>query len=63
LLLKGKPSLVSATFVRDGGQWRIDLGRTVGVADSLLRAFAAIAGRSEDAYVTELVGRLHPPAR
>ncbi len=61
LLLKGRPSLVSATFVRDGGQWRIDLGRTVAVADEFLRAFAAIAGRTEDAYVGELVGRLHPP--
>jgi hypothetical protein len=61
LLLKGKPTLVSAHFVRDGDQWRIDLGRTVAVADELLRAFASITGRSEDIYVDELVERLHPP--
>ncbi len=63
LLLKGRPSLVSAAFVRDGGQWRIDLGRTVAVADEMLRAFAAIGGRSEDTTVRELVGHLHAPAR
>ena len=61
LLLKGRPSLVSVAFVRDGGQWRIDLGRTLAVADELLRAIASLSGRGEEDAIREWVGHLHTP--
>ncbi len=61
LLLKGRPSLVSAAFVRDGSQWRIDLGRTLAVADELLRAVASLSGRGEEDAIREWVGHLQAP--
>jgi len=63
LLVKGKPGLISVAFIREGGQWRIDLTPTVAVADGLLSLFASLAGVSEDDYAGKLVARLHAPAR
>ena len=63
LLVKGKPGLVRAAFLRESGQWKIDLIPTVTVADDLLRLFAGIAGQSEDVYAAKLAGRMRrPPA-
>ncbi len=61
LLLKDRPTVVSAAFVREGADWHIDLVRTTRVADQWLRMLGSLAGRSEDAYAADLVNRLHGP--
>ena len=60
VLVRGRPALVRAEFVRDGGRWRIDLTPTLTATDGLLRMFAGLSGQSEDEYIEKLVGRLRP---
>ncbi|MEI8394466.1 MAG: hypothetical protein WCF85_07005 [Rhodospirillaceae bacterium] len=60
LIVKGKPGLLRAEFLREGGHWRIDLTRTGALADGLIRLFAGVAGQSDEDYVRHLVGRLKP---
>ena len=58
LLIEGQPSLARAEFVREGGQWRIDLGRSTSAADSLLRMLIQLSGKSEEVYLGRLLDHM-----
>ena len=61
LLINDRPSLANAHFVREGGQWRLDLARTAATADSMLRLLIQFSGQSEDAYLGHLLDRWRKP--
>ncbi|MEI6557553.1 MAG: hypothetical protein WCO00_04040 [Rhodospirillaceae bacterium] len=58
VLIEGRPSLARAEFVREGGQWRIDLTRTTSSADTLLKVLIQLSGRGEEAYLGQLLAHL-----
>lgn len=58
LLVDGRPALVPAAFVREDGVWRIDLGRSLEIADMLIRTTAALSKRTEDQVIEEVLERL-----
>lgn len=63
LLVDGQPALVPAAFVREGGEWRIDLGQPLQIADALIRTTALLSKRTEDQVVDEILEHLsarHP---
>ena len=62
LMVDHKPALVPADFVREGGQWRIDLTMVFTYAGQMLTGMAAMSGKTEAAYIDELLNRLAPRA-
>lgn len=58
LLVDNRPALVPADFVREGGGWRIDLTSVFTYGGQMLRGFAAISGKTEDAYISGILDRL-----
>lgn len=58
VLVDGQPSLARAEFLREGGQWRLDLTRTTSTADTLLRVLIPLSGQPEDAYLGRLLEHL-----
>lgn len=58
VLVDGKPSLVQADFVREGGQWRIDLTQLFNTSSAMIDGFAAIAGKSERQFIDETLEKL-----
>ncbi|MFM9816174.1 hypothetical protein ACKI16_47815, partial [Streptomyces scabiei] len=58
LLVKGKPQLVPAEFVREGGAWKVDLTHLLMISDQLLLANAMASKRSDDAVINDLLNRL-----
>lgn len=58
VLVKNKPTLVPAEFVRENGAWRIDLVKTLTLSDGLLRTFATLNGQTEDGAIASLLERL-----
>ncbi|HYG86432.1 MAG TPA: hypothetical protein VD978_09255 [Azospirillum sp.] len=58
LLVDNKPALVPADFVREGGNWRIDLTSVFNFGGQMLKGFAAMSGKTEDAYINDLLDRL-----
>ncbi|HSK41840.1 MAG TPA: hypothetical protein VK943_18890 [Arenibaculum sp.] len=63
LLVDDQPALVPAGFVREGGEWRIDLGQPLQIADALIRTTALLSQRTEDQVVDEILEHLsarHP---
>lgn len=61
LLVDNKPALLPADFVREGGGWRIDLTSVFTFGSQMLKGFAAMSGKSEEAYIADLLDKL--PAR
>lgn len=62
LLVNHRPALIQADFVREGGVWRFDLANVLHVGNQFLRGFAAVGGKSEDAFIQDLLTKL-PPKR
>nr|WP_209988180.1 hypothetical protein [Azospirillum picis] len=58
LMVDNRPALVPADFVREGGAWRIDLAGLFAFGSQMLKGFAAMSGKDETAYITELLDRL-----
>ncbi|WP_448190181.1 hypothetical protein [Azospirillum sp. sgz301742] len=58
LLVDNKPAMVPADFVREGGAWRIDLTSVFTFGGQMLKGFAAMSGKTEDAYISDLLDRL-----
>ena len=58
VLIDGQPSLARAEFLRESGQWRLDLTRTTATADTLLRVLIPLSGQSEDSYLGRLLDHL-----
>lgn len=58
LLVDNKPAMVPADFVREGGAWRIDLTSVFTFGGQMLKGFAAMSGKSEDAYINDILDRL-----
>lgn len=58
VMVDGRPSLVQADFMREGGQWRIDLTQLFNTSSAMLDSFAAIAGKSERQFTDELLEKL-----
>ena len=58
VLVDGKPSLARAEFLRESGQWRLDLARTTASADTLLRVLIPLSGQSEESYLGHLLDHL-----
>lgn len=58
LLVDNKPALVPADFVREGGAWRIDLTSVFNFGGQMLKGFAAMSGKTEEAYINDLLDRL-----
>ncbi len=63
LMVDNRPALVPADFVREGGAWRIDLTNVFTYGGQMLRGFAAMSGKTEDAYIGEILDRLPPGSR
>lgn len=62
LLVDHRPALVPADFVREGGQWRIDLTTVFTYGGQMLSGMAIMAGKTEAVYIDELLDRLAPGA-
>lgn len=60
LMVDNRPALVPADFVREGGAWRIDLANVFSFGSQMLKGFAAMSGKSETAYITDLLDKLPP---
>lgn len=58
LLVDNRPALVPADFVREGGSWRIDLTNVFTFGGQMLKGFAAMSGKGEDAYIADLLEKL-----
>lgn len=58
LMVDNRPALVPADFVREGGRWRIDLGNVFTYGSALLTTGAAIAGKSDEAFIADLLAKL-----
>lgn len=58
LLVDNRPALVPADFVREAGGWRIDLTNVFTYGGQMLRGFAMMSGKTEDAYIGEILDRL-----
>ncbi|MGQ9365589.1 hypothetical protein [Azospirillum sp. ST 5-10] len=58
LLVKNKPSPVPADFVREGGQWRIDLTGVLKFGGAMLQSLAALAGKTDEVFITDLLDKL-----
>ncbi|WP_431856298.1 hypothetical protein [Azospirillum sp.] len=58
LLVDNRPALVPADFVREAGGWRIDLTNVFSYGGQMLRGFAAMSGKTEDAYIVDILDRL-----
>ncbi len=57
VLVKGQPTPARAEFVREAGQWRVDLTRSTATADTLLRVLIQLSGQSEEAYLGRILDR------
>lgn len=60
LMVDNRPALVPADFVREDGAWRIDLSNVFSFGSQMLKGFAAMSGKSETAYITDLLDKLPP---
>ncbi|WP_207455333.1 hypothetical protein [Azospirillum sp. SYSU D00513] len=58
LLVDNRPAMVPADFVREGGVWRIDLTNVFSYGGQMLQGFAAMSGKTEEAFITGLLERL-----
>ncbi|MBP2313450.1 hypothetical protein [Azospirillum soli] len=58
LMVDNRPALVPADFVREGGKWRIDLANVFTFGSQMLKGFAAMSGKGEDAYIADLLEKL-----
>jgi hypothetical protein len=56
-MVNGRPVMVPANFVRENGEWRVDLIPTLDMSDALLRMNAAMQNKSEDVVVSEVLQR------
>ncbi|HEY0832547.1 MAG TPA: hypothetical protein VGE72_01450, partial [Azospirillum sp.] len=61
LLVDSKPALVPADFVREAGGWRIDLTSVFTFGGQMLKGFAAMSGKTEEAYIGDLLDKLGTP--
>jgi hypothetical protein len=57
LVVNQRPVMVPADFVREGGDWRVDLTRAMDLTDAIVRGTAMATKRSEDAVVREILDR------
>jgi hypothetical protein len=58
LMVDNRPALVPADFVREGGKWRIDLTNVFTFGSQMLKGFAAMSGKSDEAYIADLLQKL-----
>lgn len=58
LMVDNRPALVPADFVREGGQWRIDLVGVFTFGSQMLKGLAAMSGKDETAYIEDLLAKL-----
>lgn len=58
LMVDNRPALVPADFVREGGKWRIDLTNVFTFGSQMLKGFAAMSGKSDEAYIADLLEKL-----
>jgi len=58
LMVDNRPALVPADFVREGGAWRIELANVFSFGSQMLKGFAAMSGKSESAYIADLLDKL-----
>jgi len=58
LLVNNKPAIVQADFLREPAGWRIDLTNVLMIGNQFLKGFAAMNGKTEDAYIEELLRKL-----
>jgi len=58
LMVDNRPAMVPADFVREGGKWRIDLANVFTFGSQMLKGFAAMSGKGEDAYIADLLEKL-----
>jgi len=63
LMVDNKPALVPADFVREAGGWRIDLTSVFNFGGQMLKGFAAMSGKSEEAYIGDLLDKLGTQAK
>jgi hypothetical protein len=57
LVVNQRPVMVPADFVREGGDWRVDLTRAMDLTDAIVRGTAMATKRSEDAVVRDILDR------
>jgi hypothetical protein len=55
VMVNGRPVMVPASFVREGGRWHVDLVPALDMSDALLRMNAAMQNKSEDTVVAEVL--------
>ena len=57
LVVNQRPVMIPADFVREGGDWRVDITRAMDLTDAIVRGTAMATKRSEDAVVREMLER------
>jgi len=58
LMVDNRPAMVPADFVREGGAWRIDLANVFSFGSQMLKGFAAMSGKDETTYISDLLEKL-----
>ena len=58
LMVDNRPALVPADFVREGGAWKIDLTGVFMFGSQMLKGFAAMSGKSDEAYIQDMLQKL-----
>jgi len=58
LMVDNRPALVPADFVREGGAWKIDLTGVFTFGSQMLKGFAAMSGKSDEAYIEDMLQKL-----
>ena len=58
LMVDNRPALVPADFVREGGTWKIDLTGVFMFGSQMLKGFAAMSGKSDEAYIQDMLQKL-----
>ncbi|NUB08743.1 hypothetical protein FW320_21495, partial [Azospirillum sp. Vi22] len=58
LMVDNRPALVPADFVREGGSWKIDLTGVFSFGSQMLKGFAAMSGKSDEAYIEDMLQKL-----
>lgn len=63
LLARGQPTLFTADFIREAGQWKVDLGPGIKRGDMMLMGMAMMKGGDEGVIIDGILSRIESRLR
>lgn len=63
LLARGQPTLFTADFIREAGQWKVDLGPSIKRGDMMLMGMAMMKGGDEGVIIDGILSRIESRLR